>query len=179
VIVFAGELLQLAESLIHNGLHPADIVSGYEKAAKKALEFLDGMKEPNPCARISLEKKRGKIVTFLLLAGMSVQKVEDPRNHEQVTKALRSVISAKQYPLCFSLRYVLIFFSCGGSRSLLDPATIRLRGSSGTAGRAGLHSDFTEGAEELQRGQRARSEGPRRWRGGHPTCQGLRAHARR
>jgi T-complex protein 1 subunit theta len=70
VIVFGGELLQQAEALIHNGLHPADILSGFEKATKKALETLEGM---------------------------TVKTIDDPRNMEQVTTALKSIISAKQF----------------------------------------------------------------------------------
>merc|ERR1719461_1851761 len=40
VVVFAGELLKKAEELIGMGLHPSDIVRGYDKAIKKALDYL-------------------------------------------------------------------------------------------------------------------------------------------
>merc|ERR1719499_2708508 len=40
VVMFSGELLKKAEALINMGLHPSDIVSGYDKASRKALEFL-------------------------------------------------------------------------------------------------------------------------------------------
>lgn len=43
VITFAGELLSQAESLIKFGLHPSDIILGYEQAAKKALDVLSGL----------------------------------------------------------------------------------------------------------------------------------------
>jgi T-complex protein 1 subunit theta len=43
VITFAGELLDLAESLIKMGLHPSFIISGYEMACKRAIELLDTM----------------------------------------------------------------------------------------------------------------------------------------
>ncbi|KAF6142973.1 hypothetical protein GIB67_003948 [Kingdonia uniflora] len=39
-ISFAGELLENAEELIRNGLHPSDIISGYTKAINKAIEIL-------------------------------------------------------------------------------------------------------------------------------------------
>ena len=51
VITFAGELLNQAESLIKMGLHPSQvlylykIIDGYEKATKKAVEFLESMSE--------------------------------------------------------------------------------------------------------------------------------------
>lgn len=43
VVVFAGELLSKAEHLIRMGLHPADVIEGYEKASKKALELIEGI----------------------------------------------------------------------------------------------------------------------------------------
>lgn len=43
VSIIAGELLQKAEHLLRMGLHPSDIVQGYEVASAKALEILEGM----------------------------------------------------------------------------------------------------------------------------------------
>merc|ERR1719361_2590460 len=40
VVMFVGELLKKAEELLGMGLHPSDIVTGYDKASKKALEYL-------------------------------------------------------------------------------------------------------------------------------------------
>lgn len=40
IITFVGELLNQAQDLIKLGLHPSDIVLGYEVASKKALETL-------------------------------------------------------------------------------------------------------------------------------------------
>lgn len=42
VVVLAGEFLHNAEELLQIGLHPSEIISGYEKAGKKAIEILDG-----------------------------------------------------------------------------------------------------------------------------------------
>lgn len=41
VITLAGELLGHAESLIKMGLHTSQIIDGYEKACKKAVEILE------------------------------------------------------------------------------------------------------------------------------------------
>lgn len=41
VVVFCGELMHLAEGLLRSGLHPSEIVIGYEAAHKKAQEILD------------------------------------------------------------------------------------------------------------------------------------------
>lgn len=43
VVVLGGELLGQAEELIHMGLHPSEIISGYNKAFKKALEIMEGL----------------------------------------------------------------------------------------------------------------------------------------
>jgi len=40
-VIFAGELLKKAESLIDDNIHPSIIISGYQKAAEKALEVLN------------------------------------------------------------------------------------------------------------------------------------------
>lgn len=41
-MIFCGELLQQASSLIAQGLPISDIIAGYNKALDKTLEFLDG-----------------------------------------------------------------------------------------------------------------------------------------
>merc|ERR1719397_2445455 len=43
VVVFAGELMKKAEGLIGMGLHPSDIVRGYDKAITKALDYLSAL----------------------------------------------------------------------------------------------------------------------------------------
>lgn len=72
VVVFAGELMTQAEALIRQGLHPSLIVQGYAKGLKKAMELFE---EPSLVAH----------------------KVENPRDLEQVTRCLLSVIASKQY----------------------------------------------------------------------------------
>ena len=43
LISMAGELMTQAQSLIQMGLHPSEILIGYEKAAKKSMELLDSV----------------------------------------------------------------------------------------------------------------------------------------
>ena len=43
LISMAGELMTQAQSLIAMGLHPSEILIGYEKAAKKTMELMDTM----------------------------------------------------------------------------------------------------------------------------------------
>lgn len=43
VLIFAGELLKQSESLLTMGLHPSEVIQGYELAKTKALEELECM----------------------------------------------------------------------------------------------------------------------------------------
>lgn len=43
VLMFAGELLKKAEYLLTMGLHPSEIIVGYEMARDKAEEALKGV----------------------------------------------------------------------------------------------------------------------------------------
>ena len=69
VIVLAGELLKKAEELIRMGLKTSDINSGYEKALTFALQALEDLE---------------------------VDRVADLHSKEELGKALRTVIGAKQ-----------------------------------------------------------------------------------
>lgn len=69
VIVLAGELLKKAEDLLRMGLKTSDIVSGYERAQKIALEALEDLE---------------------------ADKVADLRSQGEMSKALRTVIASKQ-----------------------------------------------------------------------------------
>jgi T-complex protein 1 subunit theta len=42
VVMFGGELLKKAETLLQIGLHPSDIIRGYELAAVEALKAIEG-----------------------------------------------------------------------------------------------------------------------------------------
>lgn len=69
VIVLAGELLKKAEDLLRMGLKTSDVVQGYERAQKYALEVLDEL---------------------------VVDKVEDMRSQKELSKAIRTVVASKQ-----------------------------------------------------------------------------------
>jgi T-complex protein 1 subunit theta len=69
VIVLAGELLKKAEDLLRMGLKTSDIVTGYERAQKYALEVLEEL---------------------------VVDKVEDMRSQKELSKAIRTVLASKQ-----------------------------------------------------------------------------------
>jgi chaperonin GroEL (HSP60 family) len=46
-VIFAGELLKKADELLEQEIHPSIIISGYQKAADKALEVLDKVALPS------------------------------------------------------------------------------------------------------------------------------------
>jgi T-complex protein 1 subunit theta len=69
VIILAGELLKKAEDLLRMGLKTSEIVSGYERAQKYALEVLEELE---------------------------IERVEDIRDQAELAKAIRTVVGAKQ-----------------------------------------------------------------------------------
>ncbi|KKY20104.1 putative t-complex protein theta [Phaeomoniella chlamydospora] len=69
VIILAGELLKKAEELLRMGLKTSDIVSGYEKAQSVALKLLEELE---------------------------VDRLNDIRSKDDLVKALRTVVGAKQ-----------------------------------------------------------------------------------
>lgn len=72
VISFSGELMQQAEGLIKMGLHPSEILIGYEKGAKKCLELLDEM---------------------------TCYNIENVKNREDLQNCIRSTIASKLFGL--------------------------------------------------------------------------------
>jgi len=70
ILTIAGELMQQAAGLISMGLHPSEILIGYDKATKKTLELLEGQ-----CK----------------------YKLENPHNKAELVKSINSVIASKQF----------------------------------------------------------------------------------
>ncbi len=70
ILTLSGELMAQAASLINMGLHPSEIIIGYDKAAKKTMELLETL---------------------------TVHKLEDPRNKEEVVRCIKAVIASKQF----------------------------------------------------------------------------------
>lgn len=70
VISLAGELMSQAESLIKMGLHPSEILLGYEKASKECMEKLETL---------------------------SATEIKDLKDRDEVLKGILSSIGAKQF----------------------------------------------------------------------------------
>jgi T-complex protein 1 subunit theta len=72
ILTLCGELMQQAASLINMGLHPSEIVIGYDKASKKTMELLETL---------------------------TCHKLEDPKDKTNLIKCIKSVIASKQFGL--------------------------------------------------------------------------------
>ena len=72
VIVFAGELLEQAEQLLRMGLHPAEIIKGYDRSMQETLKILEKL---------------------------TIHKITDLKDTTMVTEALKPCIASKQYGL--------------------------------------------------------------------------------
>ena len=72
VLTFAGELATQAQSLLQMGLHPSDILLGYEKASRKVHELYDDQ------------------VCYTL---------KDITNYDEVLKCMKCSVMSKQFGL--------------------------------------------------------------------------------
>jgi len=86
VVVLAGALLEQAESLINQDVHPTIIVDGYRKAAKKAKQFLQDISDVVNANDKSILQKIAK-------TSMQTKLVRKDSNHlaELVVKAVLAV----------------------------------------------------------------------------------------
>ncbi|MDR2203160.1 MAG: TCP-1/cpn60 chaperonin family protein [Nitrososphaerota archaeon] len=73
-VVIASELLKKAEELLEQNIHPTILVSGYRKAAKKAIEVMDKIAEP-------LDINDRGILLKVALTSTSSKSVGSARNH--------------------------------------------------------------------------------------------------
>eukprot|EP00003_Mantamonas_plastica_P029802 TRINITY_DN713_c0_g2_i3.p1 TRINITY_DN713_c0_g2~~TRINITY_DN713_c0_g2_i3.p1 ORF type:complete len:461 (+),score=191.60 TRINITY_DN713_c0_g2_i3:710-2092(+) len=70
VIMFAGRLLKEAEDLLRKGLHPSDIIKGYQKAATETLSILENY---------------------------VIDSVEDVKDKDQLIKGLKPALASSHY----------------------------------------------------------------------------------
>jgi T-complex protein 1 subunit theta len=90
VLMFAGELLKKAEYLLTMGLHPSEIIVGYEMARDKAEEAMKGR-------LLHLRQVTTALLTSLRTAGLKIRTLPLPITTETLQTPLRSVLAAKQY----------------------------------------------------------------------------------
>jgi len=89
-VILAGELLKKAEDLIDQDIHPSIIVSGYQKAAEKALETLN---------KLSLDVDMDDRETLMKLATTSLRSKAVSRSREHlsglVIDAIRQIVEER------------------------------------------------------------------------------------
>jgi len=85
-VILAGELLQNAEELLENGIHPTIIVSGYRKALEKAKETLEKI-------GISVDLDDRETLKKIALTSMGSKAVGAAKNHlsEIIIDAVKQV----------------------------------------------------------------------------------------
>ncbi len=73
-VIFAGELLKKAGDLLEDNIHPSVIISGYRKAASKALEALE---------ELSMDVEVGDLETMMKLSNTAMRSkiVSSERDH--------------------------------------------------------------------------------------------------
>jgi len=89
-VLLAGELLRKAGELLEDNIHPSIIISGYQKAAERALETLDEVS-----AEVDLEDRE----TLMKLSNTSMRSkaVSSSRNHLSgiVIDAVRQIVEKR------------------------------------------------------------------------------------
>jgi len=117
-VVLAGALLEHAESLITQDVHPTIIVDGYRKAAKKTKQFLDNIAE-----KITANDKS----SLLKIAKTSMQTKLVRKNSDQlaemVVKAVLSVAEKNNEKYTVDIDDIKVEKKSGGSIS--DSAIVK------------------------------------------------------
>ena len=73
-VVLTGELLNKAEKLLDQEVHPTVIVEGYKKASDKALEILEGLSIP-------IDSKDEKMLMRVAMTSMGTKAQSESRDH--------------------------------------------------------------------------------------------------
>jgi len=85
-VVLAGELLKKAEELLDQNIHPTTIVSGYRKAAKKAMEILENI-------GVTVDLNDKEMLKKIAITSMGSKAVGTAREHlaEIAIEAVRQI----------------------------------------------------------------------------------------
>ena len=117
-VVLSGELLKKAEELLEQNIHPTVIVSGYRKAAKKAMEVLDNISEV-----VQLDDK--ETLKKVALTAMSSKGVGSAREHfaDIAIEAVQQIAEKRGEKWSADIDNIQIIKKEG--KSLLDTELIR------------------------------------------------------
>ena len=121
VVVLAGTLLEKAEKLLDENIHPSIIMSGYTKALSKALEILDNMAIP---VDIENEAELRKIVETTLSSKYTGHGPEKQKIIDMVVEAIK-IIAQKKPDGGYNVDLDLVKIEKKKGGSLLDSKLIR------------------------------------------------------
>ena len=109
-VVLAGSLLENAESLINQDVHPTIIVDGYKKAAKKAKQFLEEIAD-------SVTADDKSILTKIAKTSMQTKLVRKDSGHlaDLVVKAISSVAEKDMDNITVDIDDIKVEKKAGGS----------------------------------------------------------------
>ncbi len=114
VVVLAGEFLSQAEHLLRMGLSPAIVVEGYELAAEKALELLEG--ETIPSATVSDVYDKTKLKSILSTVVTSKQNGMEEHISDLIVRAVQIALpKAKDEVRQFNIDNIRTVKIIGGS----------------------------------------------------------------
>lgn len=108
VLVFAGALLEAAESLLRMGLSPPEVIEGYEKACQKALDLLPDLS----CSSVTNLKDVKEVAKAIKTSVMSKQYGNEDFLSELIAEACVSVLPEKSHFNVDNIRVAKIL-GCG------------------------------------------------------------------
>ena len=117
-VVLSGELLKKAEELLEQNIHPTLIVSGYRKAAEKAMEVLDNISEA-----VKVDDK--ETLKKVAITAMSSKGVGSAREHfaDIAIEAVKQIAEKRGEKWSADIDNIQIIKKEG--KSLLDTGLIR------------------------------------------------------
>ncbi len=121
-VVLAGTLLEKAESLLDQNIHPSIIIEGYNEAMKKALEYLDEIGVEVDVEDREMLKKiaRTSIASKYIGTGATMEKIID-----MVVDAVKIIAEPKQNGKGYIVRLDNVKIEKKKGGSLLDSALVR------------------------------------------------------
>jgi T-complex protein 1 subunit theta len=97
VLMFAGELLKKAESLLMMGLHPSEIVLGYELARDRAEEEIESELDSFNFVFLIIMTHSDALEYLRHNLAMACDTLPSPLTKESLATALRTPLASKQF----------------------------------------------------------------------------------
>ncbi len=108
-VVIAGTLMEKAEKLLEDSIHPSLIVKGYRLAAEKAKQFYEDVAEPIDFK----DKKNLKTIAYTSMTGKAAESAEELS--DIVVKAITNVVDNEENKLIVNQDNIKLEKKTGGS----------------------------------------------------------------